>query len=406
MPMLSMSAVIGQYWNWISYQSLEPAMSLTQPKMSLTFADGGSVFQPLVQVQCSVQHSRKTQPGLTLPNNQLVSTPPDAYRDLKWPIPSNYSAVDISNIRNNMYWKRLAVDKYQNAPSSALLFALCDAQESKVFIPCSLIAHWVPSGLTAYPKTDRSIETNFSNPLDILNRSDIDLSPSNQIQFSDEWWETLLYDATPIEDMIAGLNAGVSDDGHALYYGGWQGLAYRISTMMSMFFADAIARYSHDGTDIVAVQDYDNGSKPVAYDIVAITSQYGQTWSNWLLPEEGNQYAWRELQLSWRRYGYAWSFSGLLSKFAAIALVVQILLALGHIVVILSSRWSSNALDSIGSMIALALRSRSPIPPPDRKTGDEIKETWAETVSMRVVENDLELIFHPTRVETIRLTRR
>ena len=44
--------------------------------------------------------------------------------------------------------------------------------------------------------------------------------------------------------MITGLNAGVTEDGHSLYEGGWQGLAYRVSTMMSMFFADAIARYT------------------------------------------------------------------------------------------------------------------------------------------------------------------
>jgi hypothetical protein len=57
-------------------------------------------------------------------------------------------------------------------------------------------------------------------------------------------------------------------------------------------------------------------------------------------------------------------------------------------------------------MIALALRSRSPAVPTDHWKGGEKKETWAETVSVRAVEDELELMFNPTRAETLRLIQR
>lgn len=110
--------------------------------------------------------------------------------------------------------------------------------------------------------------------------------------------------------------------------------------------------------------------------------------------------------MSVKRYGYAWSFSGVLSKLAGLALLFQSILAVAHVALVLSGRWSSTAWDSIGNMLALALRSRNPAVPPDHRTGDEKKETWAETVSVRLVQNDLELMFNPLQAETLRLMQR
>ena len=410
--MMSVSTLIGEYWNWISYQRLAPTVSLSQPQLTLTYGDGDKVMQPLVQVQCTVDYTNATHPDLTLPNNLLVSTQTDAYTNLTWSIPSNYSDVDLATCDDNVCSSKLPLEKYKNAPSLGMLFVLMDGPGSTAKVPCSFLAHWVPSDMRIFPKTDRNVHTTYANPIDIVNRSDIDLSPSNQIALSDDWWSMLFTDppgptTTPIEDVLLGISEGPADNGLQQYHRGSQGLPYRISTMMGMYFTDAIARYSHLDSMHAIYQDSHNRSEPFAHDLGNFD------WANLDAPPGHSswiQYAerspqWREATVIVQRYGYAWSFSGVLSKFAGVALLVQAALALVHIILVLHGRWSSSAWDSIGNMIALALRSRSPAFPPDRRTGDERKETWAETVSVRVVENELELMFNPTRAETLRLIK-
>ena len=176
-----------------------------------------------------------------------------------------------------------------------------------------------------------------------------------------------------------------------------------------MFFTDAIARYAANNTNNTCFQDPHNGSQPFAQDLGLFQLPHAEApdgHSPWIEYAEANTDVWREATMTVRRYGYGWSFSGVLSKFAGLALLLQSILAVGHIALVLSGRWSSSAWDSIGNMLALALRSRSPAVPPDHRTGDEKKETWAETVSVRLVENDLELMFNPLRAETLQLMQR
>ena len=363
-----------------------------------------------------MHYSDDNRPDLELPNNQLSSTQSDAYTNLVWPISSNYSNANLSNYAQNVYWTRLLLENYTNAPSEGLVFVLMDEHEQKVTLPCSLLAHWVPSDISIYPKTDRNLHDDpYSNPITIVNRSDVDLSPSAQLTFSDDWWALLFPDddSTPMEDILHGISMGAGADGLQLYHADSQGLAYRVSTMVGMFFADAIARYvSVQGPNVttnMVYQDPHNGSQPFAQDLGYFELPHTKApegYSNWVEYAEANSSEWREATMTVKRYGYAWSFSGLLTKFAGLALLFQSILAIGHVALVISGRWSSSAWDSIGNMLALALRSHSPAVPPDHRTGDEKKETWAETVSVRLVENDLELMFNPLRAETLRLLQR
>ena len=125
----------------------------------------------------------------------------------------------------------------------------------------------------------------------------------------------------------------------------------------------------------------------------------------WIEYAEDNPLEWREISVTVKRHCYAWSFRGTLAKFAALALVTQSLLALGHITVTTYGRWTSNAWDSIGAMIALALHTQRPAVPADHGTGSEAKETWADTVSVRLVDGDVELHFAPLRAADLKSIR-
>ena len=416
-PMMAMGTVVGSYWNWISYQNLAPAASLQEPQLSLSYTDKGPILQPLVQVQCSAYTSNTSRPqNINLPNDKLRVTQADAYKNAVWPVPENYtsiSAFDLLSYGMNLYWAKLSIDNYKNAPTAGLIFVMPDDDHTTTIVPCSVLGHWVEGEISVNPKTDRNIHDAHSNPLNVINSSYADLSPSTQISVSDDWWSLLMEGAlddapTSLDSVMYGLTMGPCNGCLDSYTGGTQGLAYRVSTILGMYFTDAIARYVPITTSHVVYQTSKNGDKPFAQDLGNFNGPQEDVpagYSSWLKYAEANPQDWREMTVTVKRYGYAWSFDGILTKLATVALAAQAFLAIGHVAVTLHGRWTSKAWDSIGAMIALALRSQRPAVPADHGAGDEDKETWAEIVSVRVVEKDLELHFAPARAHTLRLIR-
>ena len=300
-----------------------PTASLKQPQLSLAFVDNGPVLQPLVQVQCSAHSSNGTQTDLKFPNDQLKTGVENAYGNITWPVLSNYSEVDLFQYStSNLFVARPPLEGFDMAPSALFVFALTNQNYTKTVIPCSILAHWVPSELSVYPKTDRNIHDTFSNPIDIFDSSNVDLSQSNQLTISEDWWAMLNDDdATPLSDILQAISLGAADGYLKEYVGGAQGLAYRFSTMVGMFVTDAIARY-YPGTDHVVYQDSRNGSEPYAQNLGYFYQPHEPVpkgyWS-WLAYADAKSNEWREATFTVRRYGYAWSFGGVLSKFAGIA---------------------------------------------------------------------------------------
>ncbi|KAK3714095.1 hypothetical protein LTR37_008124 [Vermiconidia calcicola] len=202
-----------------------------------------------------------------------------------------------------------------------------------------------------------------------------------------------------------GLTAGPYEGDNCLtpYPGGTQGLAYRASTILGMLLTDAIARYGAEGKPYV----FQNPNTVAQFlgKFYNLRESIPDGYRMWIEYAEDNPLEWRETSVTVKRHGYAWSFRGTLAKFAALALVTQSLLALGHITVTTYGRWTSNAWDSIGAMIALALRTQRPAVPADHGTGSEAKETWADTVSVRLVDGDVELHFAPLRAADLKSIR-
>lgn len=243
-PMMDSSTTIGQYWNWVDFQSLAPTVSLMQPQLSLAFVDRGPILQPLVQVQCSAYTSNTSNPDFSFPNDQLRASQGNAYANITWPVPSNYTDINNTEYSEDLFWAKLPVDGYENRPSAGLIFIMPNDNWTRTVVPCSVVAHWVPNDLSVLPTVDRNIHAVYSNPLDLVNRSDVLLAPSTQVALSDEWW-TLMNAGDPMAMNMAiqGITGQPCDGCLHTYYGGTQGLAYRVSTIVGMLLTDAIARY-------------------------------------------------------------------------------------------------------------------------------------------------------------------
>ncbi|KAK3714096.1 hypothetical protein LTR37_008125 [Vermiconidia calcicola] len=190
-PSMWIRTAIGSYWNWIDYQALAPAASLEQPQISIVWLDGQPVLQPLVQVECSAYTSNDTLLQDTeLPNDMLRVDAIDMYKDVSWSVPGNYTnmtALDLAPYDWSLYWAKLPLENYKHAPTVGLVLIMPNENHTKTVVPCSVLAHWVPSELSVMPKADRNIHTVQSNPLDVINSSDANLSQTNQILLSDDW---------------------------------------------------------------------------------------------------------------------------------------------------------------------------------------------------------------------------
>ena len=397
-PMMRVATTLGSYWNWIAWQNLAPAAKLMQPKLSLSFADKSPVYQPLIQVQCSSYDMSAGVADMMLPNDQLRhGFRGSTYFDESWPIPQNYSSVDPTQQRHHydLYWTKLPTEGYQTSPSTGLIFIMLDEHYNRIAVPCSVLAHWVPSEIYITPEADRNIHSHLSNPLDFLNRSRITLSASTKISFSDRWWNELLEGAHPstMDMVLHGIYGQKCESCPYVYYAGSQGLAYRVSTVVGMYLTDAIARYTPDPLSVVF--DYTGKiSEGVAHSVNQFETSpipAPPGYSSWLQRARDAPDKWREAKVKISRYGYAWSFDGVLVKIAAIALMAHVFLASVHVFLLIVVRsWTSGAWSSLDGLIALALRSGNSGTPVGGEYGSEKK---APIVSLRSDGQTLELVY-------------
>ena len=348
-PMVTMSTLVGEYWDSISSHAYTPAVTSKQSQLSLTSIDNGPVFQPLVQVQCSAHSSNHTQHALGFPNSRLKTGDTNTYTNVTWPVPSNYTDANLLdyNATGNLYAARLPLNSLENPPSALWVFVVTDEENTRTVIPCSVLAHWVPSELSVYPRTDRNIHDTFSDPIEIV--SSVELSQSDQLMISDGWWEMLTVNDTLVLNKILTAIGMVGSDGLRWYDAhGAQGLAYHFSNIIGMFLTDAIARYAPI-TESVIQYDAHNGTEPYYWPIADPNVSGGAAKAGWLKFVDTNPGKWKEATFVVLRYGYSWSFSGVLSKVAGVALLIHSLLALAHVGIMFHGRWTSSAWDSIGN---------------------------------------------------------
>lgn len=361
--MMSVDTNLGGFWNWVSSQSMASTTKLKQPKLSFTWADGGHVFQPLVQVQCSSYSANASLPHIRLPTHQLrIGNQPTTYMQQELPVPGNLSYQGPSSERGKMFWARVPLPKTQDRTplTAGMMFVLPDDDYTRTVLPCSVLAHWVPTDLIIMPKSDRNIHTSQLNPLDIINGGGVDLTASRQISLSQDWWDTLLVGGDPmyIDNVIGSIRAAVCAGCPETYLGGTQGLSYRVSTLLGVAFADAIARYRPQDTTGVVYQEPTTGDGAFAQDIQHFQTSHPEAppgYSDWLQYARSKPQEWREAIVTVSRNGYAWSFDGILVKISAGILGAHAVLAVAHVLLVLCGRWSSRAWDSIGGFITMAI---------------------------------------------------
>jgi hypothetical protein len=372
---------LGSFWDYVVQYDLKPRV-IRRPQLKPTLPNGQNILKPLVQIQCSAYPLSATTSDLAFPSDKLRGTKQGIYNEAHWPVPNSSYSVD-NNATSSFAF--VPMNGYTNAPTIGAVFQVKDENGTPIVAACSILAHWVPVHIWIDPRTDMNVHDNAPNPLDLFGHH-VDHSKFVQLSFSQDWLDQLVPSNIPNI-----LNTMVAYDNQRLRTGK-EGIPCRLSTILGLFITDSLARYRAHYTSIIIHHSYHSNSYALNLGILEMGPLPALAgFKNW------DDYA--RGMLTWsvtvERYGYSWSFRGALIKFAAVVLVAQILLAIGHIVFMVCGKWTSDAWGSVGSMMALALRSDGSGSERLVNTGAGIdkRKTWSSTIGSSVEKGDnLELV--------------
>lgn len=412
---------LGSFWQFLQNTELGPE-KISRPIVMPRFADSNvTMMKPLVQVECTMTNLTESTRNLEFPHYQLLSQDTSGeFQDLSWPVPdlfTNWTAfgttlndrgihsfasyLNESSIGVNASF--VNVSDFTNAPSAAAVFIVLDEDFNPQIVPCSVVAYWSPVSIWINPHVDTAVYQDSPNASAIFHRQDFrDRSQFPRITIPDTWTDMLNAVADPEDlglktnDTISPLQSvaqrwgygKVAPDGssHRVTAGHWI-IPGHFAITLSLYMAEALARVNYFEGASWVFHDPNNDKQPslLMLDDLNLGNQ-SQDYQAVLSSRSAPRLT--EFTFEFQRYGYAWSFRTVTVRLAAAVLLLQALLAIGHLALLLWTGWSSNSWKSPGELVALALRKDTSTTLRNAGAGIERKETWRGTIYARTAELD------------------
>ncbi|PQE07858.1 short-chain dehydrogenase protein [Rutstroemia sp. NJR-2017a WRK4] len=406
------------------------------------------IKKPLVQVKCNVYENYNSIvsspatsqpifpfiPSLTSPHSKELE--PQGY-----PVPS-YTFTGPDHDGYSLYW----VNLYENNCTASLgivikvPYARHDSNtvtQDSLIVPCTFDARWISTQLSFDPTSTSVINDKFSDAgafsklgQHILKSNgtfaaDSGTSVSEVINIDPEWAKLVNpidllpftagdfngtipiskappYNTTMLEETLQLLTTPDSNDTVSFNYlqaiyetqnatSLWGNRTYEpadtqkfLSILLGMVMTDGIARYGMAEiiTSDHAILGYhttlrnsDSSSSPVE-----TPARASDNWHKWRF-------------VVWRR-GYSYGARDITTKLALSVLITHAALAIGFMIYLWVSGWTTNSWTTIGELVALALRSKSTEKFRGTDAGIGRQETWTQNVRIREMdEGGLEMRF-------------
>lgn len=299
-----------------------------------------------------------------------------------------------------VYADFIDVRNYSNATSTAAVYIFKDQWTNFQILPCSILAHWVPVSMWLDPRTDNLVYEDSPDPIDALNRSEYhNLSATTQVVIPPSWTSAinniLVYDPPPLAHMAKNFGVHYSVDPPLYVIQGRQKIPWQIATTLGLYVADSLARvnYLQAPNASIVMHDPNNGSIPFVRELDDLNA------GNLIFPLGNYMAAYginevdprpyydtdevTAFSLEVQRFGYAWSTRSITVKLAATVLLLQATLAIGHLVILLITSWTSNSWRSAGELLALASRRGNTGRLRNVGGGIERINTWKGIVKVR-----------------------
>jgi hypothetical protein len=308
------------------------------------------LYKPFVEAVCN--YSSSTFGVIGLPSEDLLLTPSAAEF---WATVVNSTIQILADTNISLFgtafqWVNFG-DSYSTLPSAAALFFIRQTDLSA--FPCTLNAVWVPSDPWIDPSEDNFVHDNTPNPLDIA--LTLRSSSIKEVLHFDMEWLSLLNVITDNRQSMAGIeeigNLCAFTEAQAPTVSA-DALSQCLATGMALYLTDGLSRLQNA---MLLLADIHNDVAQLGGDGQETISDMPISTTNTTTVKLQDSSHYQLVNTSIYRYRYGWGIGTQLGQgtdftmtFAAVVLLLHILLALIHIVLVVYGGWRSNAWGKIG----------------------------------------------------------
>ena len=352
------------------------------------FSLGGSIFSPVVHVQCKTYDYYDDE--LQWPDGTLVD--PALYQDMSPILDGLPNSIEASV---SFTWVNLepSLGAFIKAPRNL------DHSQSAYLFPCSLDARWSPAEVWLDPTYNDLVNTNLTDPT---------LPSSSPIRIDTNWAQLLnlrgfpwradgffrdYSNVTMMQSLLLPF-VSISDDKRLaefkVPYPG-PAVANVVETIVAMVVTEGLSRHTMNTVTSGLVHATSNG-----YIWTNLNSaSYLRTRKSYKhsldVTSEGRE--WTRLGLEIQRFGYGYSLESRTVQFGVVVLCFYISVLATYVVYSswywIRGGWRSGAWSQMEEIMALAMRKNLG----DVRGGVEKAETWRIVVKVRVTSDEkLELV--------------
>ncbi|KAM3072191.1 hypothetical protein ACMFMF_007584 [Clarireedia jacksonii] len=420
LSMVSQIVVAGLWMNLKGIVSPHPAIS--QPKYVLN--PKSNVKQPLVQVKCNAYAKSMVDtasPAISPPLFPVITSltsqhlPEPGLRG--YPVPE-YALNSQDHDGFSFTWVNLYGSN--RSASIGLVFKVPYANhtsnsvfQDSVILPCTVDARWISTEMTYDPTTTDETFSSLGQYIATSNGSfvkETGMSLTEVINIDPGWARLVNPIITiPYITNFTGSNMTIIEEGLELFtlndsngtvsFNYLERLYSRVGSLRrpytimdtQNFFSLYMATAMTDGLARYNIPDLSGG--PGA--LISGESVYKKSpASSPLETPERSRDNWHVWRFDVWRKGYSYGARDITTKLALAVLLTHAALVIGFMIYLWIRGWTTNSWTSIGELVALALRSRSTKQFEGTDAGISRRETWAQNVRIREVnQGNLELRF-------------
>ncbi|KAL8690965.1 MAG: hypothetical protein Q9218_003703 [Villophora microphyllina] len=425
---------LDHYWDWIVENS-SLSKNISRPLLRPVFVDPDfKVKKPLVQAQCqSYVKPDYEHDGFEFPHDKLSTPPLDRFVNDSWRLPNSFvmnlkgNDSSIGNVNDHSHpWSLFDwFDTASNfsslgAPSlgAVIIYVAYDNRGYawEALTVCTFDGRWVPVEYYLDPKDTITIRQDTPNPMDVLKGDNkADVKDMVQMRMSLEWANSMntLYGnpdlpvETAVEHLLTGWGGGGVIFTEPDHWGN-KSLDWRLSTSLGLYLVEGLAyafadplkasmlyrkapnvnqsyiRYLDNINEPRYKEGYRDGKlnwvemRDPRWHWENLSHISHDPWDVWA-PQNG----YSEIKFTVKRNGYGYGFEGVPIKLATTVLVLYLVLALTHVIFVISIGRVYRGYSNVGDMLALAWSSPPAKELKNTSVGIERVQTWKHRVYIR-----------------------
>jgi len=377
--------------------------AMAAPKLT----ESKSYKKPLVQVECAMLLANAT--SWQFPHQSLTTPPMNKFTEQEWDVPTSLviDALNWTNETNPRFFTWVDVPILNGGPSLTGFFTFWTwtASFEKVVMPCTVDARWVNVSIWFDPLSGDAVNQDTPDPGELPQDIAQSNNPApNPITISPEWVSSLdpqgsFSNGRSVVNLVEGLGydgpCPPNPQDNCWIFGPpvlVNGYAFVLSMHLGLYLTDALARVNSAALSALYTPEFASEINGNGVENLEQLN-FGTGNSSWSVEAiNGGWNGWTESRYTLFRNGYSWGKRSPSVWFSIIILLLHAALALAHIIIIVSGRWTCKTWESVEEFLVLALNSRPSWKLRGMSAGVKRAAIWKLTTHIRIDKGTLGIV--------------